>query len=396
MRAIAVVTFGIQVTLAGAVGAQTRVDVVPSATLASIYDNNLFARTQSTAGQMLVLRPGLKATMKSPRFDLATDLTFDAQRSNFATLDTLDARRHAMLDMHYKTSNATTVGFGTQYDRSETPGDVNLDTGFLGDRLQAHRIQFTPSVEHRIRRGTFVRASYDWVDERLIENATGRMHTVRTGLMQEWGPRGTLTASYMNRQFVDRYETNASSTALVGAERVIAPGTRVTFQGGPRFSTYRGVQPEILAGLVRSTNHVGLVLDYWHGETIVLGIRGPVAVDSVAARAVFPLTQHIEIGTHTGVSGISSLDDTKSTVYRGTLVASWSPDAWYTVSGSYGIDYQIGDIRHGRVFLDGVEFIPNERVLRHVLSVSLTVAPRLSRSILTPDDPAARAKGVHR
>ena len=395
-RMIAVLAIGVQVAIAGAAGAQTRVDIVPSTTIGSIYDNNLFARTQSTAGQMLVLRPGLQAMMKSPRFDLTTDLAFDAQRSNFGTLNTLDARRRAMFDTHYRTSRATTVGFATVYDRSQTPGDVNLDTGFLGDRLQAHRLQITPSVEQRIRRGTFVRASYEWVDERLIESATGRMQTVRSGVSQEWGPRGTLTASYMNRQFVDRNASDTSSTMLVGAERLIAPGTRVTVQAGPRFSSYRGVQPEILAGLVRSTERVGLVLDYWHGETIVLGIRGPVRVDSLAARAVFPLTRNIEIGTHTGVSGLSALDDTKSTVYRGTLVASWSPDAWYTVSGSYGIDRQIGDIRHGRVFLDGVEFIPNERVLRHVLRVSLTIAPRVSRSILTPDDPAARAKGVHR
>jgi hypothetical protein len=392
---IAVVILGIQL-LSSPASAQTRVDIVPSATIGSIYDNNLFAKTQGSAGQMLVLTPGFLGTMKSPRFDLASELAFDAQRSNFATLNTVDARRHAMLDIHYKTSNATTVGVGTRYDRSQTPGDVNLETGFLGERRQAHRLQVTPSLEHRIRRGTFLRASYDWVAERVIEDATGQLHTIRAGLTQEAGPRTTLTGSYTSRQFVDRYETNTSSNALIGAERLIAPGTRVTFQAGPRFSTYRGVQPEIQAGFIRSTNHVGLVLDYWHGETIVLGIHGPVAVDSVSARSVFPLTKNIEVGTLAGVSGISTLDATHATVYRGTLATSWKPDAWYTVSGSYGIDYQLGDIRHGRVFLDGLEFIPHERVLRHVIRISLTVAPRLSRSILAPADPAARAKGVHR
>src|SRR6185503_10432850 len=104
------------------------------------------------------------------------------------------------------------------------------------------------------------------------------------------------------RQFVDRYDTNRSSNVLVGAERLIAPGTRVTFQAGPRFSTYRGMRPEIQAGLVRATNHVGLVLDYWHGETIVLGVPGPIMVNSGSARSVFPLSKNIEIGTLAGVS----------------------------------------------------------------------------------------------
>ncbi len=381
--------------VAAAAGAQTSVDIVPSATIGSIYDNNLFAKNKGQAGQMIVLRPGFEGVLKSPRFALATEWSFDAQRSNFDTLTMLDARRHGVLDLSYRTSEANTIGFGARYDRTDTPGDVDLITGVLGVRRQAHRLEVTPTVSHRVWRRTFLNASYDFIDESLIENATGRLHTVRTGLTHQYAERTTLMASYMGREFVDRFENSLSNTVLVGGERLIAPGTRISLQAGPTFSAYRGVRPEVQAGFVRSTTHVGLVFDYWHGETIVLGVQGPVAVDSAAGRAVFPISRHIEVGTHTGVSNISTLDDTKVTVYRGTFVTSWSPDNWYSVSGSYGIDYQLGDIRRGRVFLDGTEFIPNDRVLRHVFRVSLTVAPRLSRS-LSPADPAARAKGVTR
>jgi hypothetical protein len=199
--------------VAAAAGAQTRVDIVPSATIGSIYDNNLFAKSKGQAGQMLVLRPGFEGVLKSPRFDLASVFSFDAQHSNFQTLTMLDARRHANLDLHYRTTEANTIGFAALYDRTDTPGDVDFVTGVLGVRRQAHRLEITPSVSHRVWRRTFLNASYDLIDESLIENTTGRLHTVRSGLSHQYTERTTLMASYMGREFVDRFESSLSNTA---------------------------------------------------------------------------------------------------------------------------------------------------------------------------------------
>jgi hypothetical protein len=110
-----------------------------------------------------------------------------------------------------------------------------------------------------------------------------------------------------------------------------------------------------------------------------------VAVDGATARVSWPFTRTIELGTHAGITDITTLDAREARVYRSTLVASWTPRGMYTVAASYGLDYQQGDIRRR---LDG-------DVLRHVFRVSLTVAPRLNRSILPPDE-AARVKGVSR
>jgi hypothetical protein len=125
----------------------------------------------------------------------------------------------------------------------------------------------------------------------------------------------------------------------------------------------------------------------------VLGIRGPVRVDSGTVRFTWPLTRSIEFGTHAGVSDIETLDALETRVYRGTLVGSWSPGGVYTVATTYGIDYQRGDIRP-RLGADG-DLIFDDRVLRHVFRVSITVAPRFRRSILPPEE-AARVRGASR
>ena len=106
--------------------AQSRVDVVPSVSVGSTYDDNLFAQVQGSGGQMLQVRPGLEATVESPRLNLGTLWTFDAQRSNHADLNMLNARRHADLTFSYRSTSATTVGLTTRYDRTETPGEINL------------------------------------------------------------------------------------------------------------------------------------------------------------------------------------------------------------------------------------------------------------------------------
>ncbi len=53
----------------------------------------------------------------------------------------------------------------------------------------------------------------------------------------------------------------------------------------------------------------------------------------------------------------------------------------FIVAGSYGVDYQKGDVRRS-LLLD-----PD--VMRHVFRVGLTIAPRISHSTQRPGDPTA-------
>jgi hypothetical protein len=178
-----------------------------------------------------------------------------------------------------------------------------------------------------------------------------------------------------------------SQAVLGGWTREMAPHTHLSLYAGSRVTSYRsGVKPEISTSFRRDTNRLDIAADYWHGETILLGIPGPVAVDSAATRFLLPYGRHWEFGTSLGATDINTLDLREARVYRSTLIAAWNSGGMYSVATSYGLDYQQGDIR--RLLID-------DNVLRHVFRVSVTVAPRLFRSILPPDE-AARVKGVLR
>lgn len=375
-------------------GAQELMEFIPSLSLFTVYDDNLFARAQGSAGQILQLRPSFEGNYESPRTRLLGLYSFDMQRSNHSSLNTLDARRHALSELRFRTTPMTTLGLALRYDRTDTPGEINIETGILGDRRQAERWQVTPTLARRIGPLAIMTAAYDWSSEYLVDGELGTLHVGRLGVSRDVTTRMNVTAHYVGRYFVDDLTDHTSHGAMFGWSRETGPGARFTAAAGPKITSYRGLAPEVNLTFTRAANRTRLAFDYWHGETIVLGIRGPVGVDSGTARVTVPLTRFIEFGVHTGVSDITTLDGREATNYRGTLVGSWSPGGFYTVAATYGIDYQDGDIRR-RLYLDGMPLLVEREILRHVFRVSVTVAPRFRRSILPPDE-AARAKGVSR
>ena len=365
--------------------AQTRITFVPSLTTSSVYDDNLFADQRGSAGQMLQLRPTFEGNWESPRVTFLSLYSFDMIRSNHSDLNTFDARRHALVDTKFRSSPFTTFAIAARYDRTETPGELNLDTGFLSDRRQAERWQVAPSLMRRFGPRLVFTTGYDYITENLVDTPSGTLQTARLGLAREWTPRTTVGGSYLARYFEDPADSHVSQSLLLTWDREMAPGTRLSLQAGPRVSSYKsGVAPEVSSTFTRSTPRITMALNYWHGETIILGIPGPVAMDGGMARITWPVTYRFDFGVHAGVTDINTIDLREARIYRGTLVASWTR-GMYSITADYGLDHQDGDIRRR---LD-------DDVLRHVFRVSFTVAPRLNRSILPPEE-AARVKGVSR
>jgi hypothetical protein len=366
--------------------AQSRFELVPSVSVAAVYDDNLNAETAGSAGKMLQFRPTLETSFRAPRLLFLGVYSQDMLRSNFSTLDTLDARRHAFLETSFFSSPLTTFGVEARYDRSETPGDIDFQTGILGARLTAQRWQVSPTLVRRLNPRAVITAGYDFTRENELDTPSGTLHQARVAVSREMSSRSAVVGTYLSRYFVDSFGRSTSQSILGGWTREMAAHTHLSLYAGPRVTSYRsGIKPEISASLRRDTNRIDVRADYWHGETIILGIEGPVAVDSGALRVTWPFRNRWELGTAFGATDITTIDFREASVYRSTLIGSWSSHGMYGVAASYGLDYQQGDIRRR---LDG-------NVLRHVFRVSFTVAPRLFRSSLPPDE-AERVKGVIR
>jgi hypothetical protein len=368
--------------------AQSEVTVVPAVALTSVYDDNLFSAPTGVADVVTSLRPSVETRVASPRFTLQSLGYFDVQRSaNHAGLNTFDARRHAMVDVRGQTSPALSLGMAGRYDRSETPGELNLDSGILLDRQMAYRFQLTPSLSYRTDPRTTVSARYDWTSERLSGWPGGDLQAWHTGVAREVTPRTTLNARYLGRVFSGEIGAQSHSM-LVGWAREMSPGTNLSLEAGPRATSGRGLRAEVLAAWLRRTPRTRLRLDYWRGETIVLGIPGPVEIHSGTANTSWTFRRFFDVGTQVGVFNSHTVMDTDAVVYHAALVGAWTRQP-YILSVSYGTDVQKGDIRSRGA--------ADEYVRRGVFLVRLTVAPRLSRAFRPrgeADQPLTPLKGV--
>jgi hypothetical protein len=368
--------------------AQSEVTVVPAVAVSTVYDDNLFSAPNGVGDVVTSLRPSLEGRVASPRLNLQSLAYFDVQRSaNHAALNTFDARRHAMVDVRGQASPVLSLGMAARYDRSETPGELNLDSGILLDRQMARRFQLTPSAAYRLDARTAISARYDWTSEALSGWPGGDLQALHAAVSRDVTPRTTINGRVLGRLFTGDIDANSESV-LAGWAREMTPGTNLSVEAGPRFTSHRGLRAEVLAALLRRTPRTRLRLDYWRGETIVLGIPGPVEIHSGTANLSWTLRRYFDVGTQVGVFDSHTLDATSAVVYHAALVAAWSRQP-YILSVSYGTDVQKGDIRSRGA--------ADEYVRRGVFLVRLTVAPRLSRAFRPRDEadqPLTPLKGV--
>jgi hypothetical protein len=389
MRSILAAALICELIAAPAAFGQSQGTIVPSLSITTLHDENVFSTPSAIGDFITTFRPSLEGLYESPTVSLQSLFSFDMQRAGqHSALNTLDARRQGLFDIRARTTPAITLGFAARYDQTQTPGDLNIDTGIMLGRQRAQRIQVTPSLAYRTTTKTTVNAAYDWIGEELSREVGGDLHSARLGISRRISPLTTLSARYLGRLFADDVEINRSHAALLGWSREMAPGTTLSLEAGPRFTSHGDPTAEVLAALLRRTPRTRFLLDYWRGETIVLGIQGPVEIHSGSTKMNWALRRNLDLGTALAVFRSATLEQREALVYHASIVGAWSREP-YILSISYGADLQHGNIRTTRP--------ADERVLRGVLSVRMTVAPRLSRAFSQPDDadrPTTPLKGV--
>jgi len=406
-----VATVGLAAALAtSAARAQAKVTVTPSISVSSLYDDNLFAKTLASGDQMTLFTPGVEISYDTAVRTLAGEYSFDMQRSlDHPALNNLQARRHGMLDTRFQLMPRFTIGFGGRYDRTDTAGELNYYTGLLSDRRRAQRVEGGPTFFFKATPRVTFSGLFNWTSETVDESVGGNEEVARLALMRQFTERLTIGLGGLARRFDSATQsivpnglplfTNdgaidtlsdgfaiaaggrfTSEAALLMWSYEVAPATMINFQGGPRYSSARDrIAPEIAASLARkAANVINYGADYWRGESIILGVLGPVEVNSATGNVTWPIRPNLEVGVHGGLFDSQTLSQGRARVYHAEVVASWTARGPFTLAASYGADFQRGDVRSS--------LLSDKQVVRHVILLKVTAAPHVTRTF-RPDDP---------
>ena len=372
---------GVQFALPQAARSQSRVVFVPSVSVSSVFDDNPFATVIGSADQMTLLTPNIRGAFATAVVNIDGQYSFEMQRSyDHSALNDLDARRHGRLTGVFRQSPKSTLTVDSSYDRTDSPGDLNFTTGLLLGRRRAQRWQVGPSTVYQVTPRTLISASYTWTNEGIAQTSAENEHVVRAEITRQLSPRAAASVGYLERHFVDGSGARTSYSPLVGWTYISTPFTKLTLKAGPRAAARGGIAPEIVAAFARKGTHlVGFGVDYWRGESITLGVIGPVEVNSATAQVTWPAFRKVGLGLYGGVFDSVTIFQGKARVYHGEILAVRSPIGPFFVSLSYGADFQRGDVR--------TSLLSDETVVRHVVRLRLTATPpRLGRSF-QPDDP---------
>jgi hypothetical protein len=366
--------------------AQTRVTLVPSASVSLFSDDNIYSTAVRSADQMTLVSPGVQALFETPRARLLGSYAIDMLRSvDFSSLNDLEARRHGMLDAVYRQTSRLSLNLNGHYDRSDEAGELNFETGILLPRARASRWELGPSFTYRASPVVTVQGQYNWVQESLEHGFATDEHAGRVLVSRQISERTSITAAYIGRRFVSGEGFETSNAVLAGATYKLGPFTMLSVQGGPRRSSATGTQPEIVASFLRrKPNVLAYSVDVWRGESIILGVLGPIEMTSATGRLSIPLRRQVQIGTAAGVFNSESLFQGDARVYHSEVAASWSPRSFYAITASYSADFQHGDIR--------TSLLNDRDIVRHVFLLEFRVAPHMSRTIQPAGPGPARGR----
>jgi hypothetical protein len=360
------------VVMASAAAAQDVSDVRPSVAIAQVYDTNLLSSPSGhRADSITRVSPDVAYLHRSTIWTFVGRYTVDAERfANSPEFSALGARQHGTAGFEFRPTPHVKVAADTDFSRTQTPGELTVETGLALTRATAEQVAAHASLTRQLSPVTGGTVEYSLTDGRLASRFRTQAHAVRIGAERHVSPRDTVSVNYGFHQFlfvIDRAtrSTATSQTLGVGLSHAITPRTSVAVAGGPRV-TNGSPAADLSASLRYQVEPYDVSLAYARTETAVIGLLGIVSVQSLTATAAWNL-RLVQVRVAPGV--FRSLDaGRQANVYRLGLGVTRPITKNLALDVAFDGNTQYGNLSAGAAF-------PRDTISRHVVLVRFTAAP---------------------
>lgn len=356
--------------LPGASLAQMGWFATPSLSAAHVYDDNLFSTpSQRERERILRLSPAIEAGYRSDPLDVRGRYTSDAERyARHPELDTNQAREQAGVDFRYQPTHKLTLAADASYIKTQTPGELNLDTGLEHERIRAERLSFSPTVAYRFDRLTVGTTTYAYTRDELEGGMRTDTHAMALSIDRRFTRQDVMNVGYTLQEFRFDGQDRVTSQALtVGDTHQFTPRTAVALSGGPRFSD-GSIDPELSASLRQRLERGELALTYTRGATTAIGQAGVATTEALGASAAVRFGSSLEI--RVAPSFLSSTRGSlQADVVRADIEAGYRLTDTLSLFGSYQFSRQRGSL----------DTRSDADVRRNIILFGIVIAPPRAR-----------------
>jgi len=231
-----------------------------------------------------------------------------------------------------------TLGLSASFTETQTPGELNTDTGIEAGRATATFFGITPQISLRLTPLTSADTSYSYGSSSVSGGVETITQQTQLNVKHEVTPVDTATFGYRFSLFEsDGTSSTSSHAVLLGWTRRLSERTSVTLRAGPRI-TEGEVNPDVLASIEHQFEIARVTLAYSQSETTVVGRAGAVKTEGVSASVAFEPLRSVGVmltGSVRKTSGEGGRSFADTTVYGITALVSYQINRWLTVRASY-------------------------------------------------------------
>ena len=242
--------------------------LIPSATLAEVFDSNVFLNTNPEFDFISRLTLGGQLGYRSAPFTILGNYSFDTEvYARNPSLDNVGQNQRGSLDVRYLPERHTTLGLNAAFARTNNPVLLSQQVGLQPvaqiqpGRQESTGFTITPSVSHQFSQLWSGNASYAYSIFTGQNTSSTTSNVLTLGTTRLFSPADTGALNYYFRTYDSSQGLVTSNVFTLGWTHRFSEFTTVSARAGPRFSQGQ-VRPEVFASVQHRMKFVDLSLTY--------------------------------------------------------------------------------------------------------------------------------------